>query len=676
MLSYPQNVQLKEEIDACCKKYGIEKKGLLQTRELNHLEFSNQMRLIFLKKMMILLKGFDFALLNPKNNNFELFRREYVKSHEGKKEEEQFMEDFSNCGSFAWLYDEACTDEQRNYARIQAMIGKGKPPQVDIVHIRLTLTPNLILKSLYKLSDMPNCNIIEEEKSTITLKKKFNWRKEVAKMKLGGAILDKSGDFRSSKIKLLSSKKQPKSLRRSDSLTSQKTMGVNTKNSYINEEIEMQVEELKEIKPQNLEDTQKSYNTRKKALIYGKKGILAFFEDFISTQSVPTIRNNIIGEEIRSTLDALRNSVSKTQSTLASEKMQSPLGKQDNIDTYSEGSFEDTQNALQTSALVESLIDIRDFNGKTSLVNRESQNLYFSYSPSVQFFLYCAFFYYKHDRALANTAKAFTEAFKIVQNSPLFSSYFPIFQYKNLIQLIDLEELRKVVTPAECKILKHDLAVWLKNPAFDSPTIILTDRLEDFSRPYVNNYKAINKVLNPNPAIIIACALRDLLTLLDYHSSKGTYMFIATFKSPEFTLIEKQAATLRMKNIFIREQKKMEVNYWLDTESLQLSFFINLYNFLVLFALCKNQKKGQPKTQSEWVHFLQTSAIKVGNQTLTAFEIEHAILRASMCPPTFTVGKKEPPINFPKFLPSDPRGKFAYSKCEPLLNFALSLPIK
>ncbi len=194
---------------------------------------------------------------------------------------------------------------------------------------------------------------------------------------------------------------------------------------------------------------------------------------------------------------------------------------------------------------------------------------------------------------------------------------------------------------------------------------------------FVNDYKKMYKVVDPNPTVIMACALKDLLLLLTIHKPKGAKMFAAVGESEHFVVVERQAAVLRSAHIFSRD-KKMEpvgANYWLQADDQLLSFFINMHNFLILFSLCKT--KGRiPKNLAEWIAYSNSVAIKVGPFVFTALEIQHAVLRAGMGVPKIFATSGDLLQLFPRFDPSDPRFHFRYDKKEPLIDFVLYFPCK
>lgn len=89
--------------------------------------------------------------------------------------------------------------------------------------------------------------------------------------------------------------------------------------------------------------------------------------------------------------------------------------------------------------------------------------------------------------------------------------------------------------------------------------------------------------------------------------------------------------------------------------------------------MCKNAEKKIPKNRKEWLIFLKDSQLKVDNHLLSALEIEHSILRASMA---LSIATKEIK-DFPKkFAEDDPRYFLKIAKEEPLIAFSIFLPTK
>jgi len=182
----------------------------------------------------------------------------------------------------------------------------------------------------------------------------------------------------------------------------------------------------------------------------------------------------------------------------------------------------------------------------------------------------------------------------------------------------------------------------------------------------LNDYPSTCKFSNPDPTVIMASTLRDLVFILNKYKSKDIGMFRAAKKSKSFIVIEKEIASLRTEDFFGESRT-------LASEE-KLLFFINLRNFLVLYGLCKSNLKVIPNTQFKWIEFLCSISVNLAGLIYTAFEIEHAILRATMPTPKVHSPYIKDNISYPKYAHIDRKHAFAYDKKEPLINFALYLP--
>ena len=107
-----------------------------------------------------------------------------------------------------------------------------------------------------------------------------------------------------------------------------------------------------------------------------------------------------------------------------------------------------------------------------------------------------------------------------------------------------------------------------------------------------------------------------------------------------------------------------------------MSFFVNLYNFLILYGLCKHRSVNLPKTQLEWINFEKSVPVKIENFVITPFEIKYAILRDKMPDPNIPNPYLDGVTVYEKFESSDQRYYFTYRKNEPLINFALWIPTR
>jgi len=75
---------------------------------------------------------------------------------------------------------------------------------------------------------------------------------------------------------------------------------------------------------------------------------------------------------------------------------------------------------------------------------------------------------------------------------------------------------------------------------------------------------------------------------------------------------------------------------WLGDEQQKIAFFLNLHNFLILFALCKH--RAPPKSLLEWIQFKEEVALNVGRLLFSALDIEVDILKTPLILPTTFLG--------------------------------------
>ena len=224
------------------------------------------------------------------------------------------------------------------------------------------------------------------------------------------------------------------------------------------------------------------------------------------------------------------------------------------------------------------------------------------------------------------------------------------------------------IPPAE------ELKLHTKSSAGDTCSRILSPQSPQTH--YANNHPKHCKFVNPDPVVVMASVLNDLVLILNKCKSKGVNMFHEAKKVPQFEIVEKQIAAFREPGFVVKGVENSKEVYWLQTNEERLCFFLNLYNFLILFALCKNGSKPIPKTQLEWTNYEKSISIKVANSIFTAFEIEHAVLRAAMNNPKMPSPSLEQKMIYPKFQMTDPRIVFALMKKDVFINFAFYIPTK
>ncbi len=422
---HPRHSVLKEQLDTCCRRYGIERKGLLPGRESRFVEFSKQVQQIFYNEVLNLLRGFDIALKRDKKHSIDSFRTEVLKASEatrtkgaGKRSELEFIKDLLECQSVACLYDEAVQEKQGNYARVQAMEVAGKSPPIELLRITLYSTPAIVLSRLNRMveaSMTPATEQKQEEKkadSEIPLREKFDWGREITKMKVTSAIIERSGELRALRISRLKGHRRVRSrdtstglMRSSDSSGSSFCTPKRSERDL--GDIVLNMEEVKVTNPYYCSVIRGAdYGTEKKSpkspagrsrrkgtRFYGRKGVLAFLKQFMSNDK-KKIKVYGVADEERAILEYLKNSLAKTQSSSGAgiRESRKELQDDDNDSVHSEGgsgSGSTPKPVEMVSVLVDSLID----KFSHSFINRDPQFMYFSSSSCLQFHLYLAFFY-------------------------------------------------------------------------------------------------------------------------------------------------------------------------------------------------------------------------------------------------------------------------------------------
>ncbi|CDW84178.1 UNKNOWN [Stylonychia lemnae] len=112
-----------------------------------------------------------------------------------------------------------------------------------------------------------------------------------------------------------------------------------------------------------------------------------------------------------------------------------------------------------------------------------------------------------------------------------------------------------------------------------------------------------------------------------------------------------------------------------DDDIVKQCFFVNLFNFLILYQLavihlCNPEAVSQLKNFNMWQSFMVSSTIKLGMHRLNAYTILHSILRYALLPPKIS-----------QFMLNTQAIEFTYAKFQvkspnKLLCFGIYLPIK
>ena len=104
---------------------------------------------------------------------------------------------------------------------------------------------------------------------------------------------------------------------------------------------------------------------------------------------------------------------------------------------------------------------------------------------------------------------------------------------------------------------------------------------------------------------------------------------------------------------------------------MKLSFFLNAYNFLVLYSLCKLGDERNPLSFEQWHNYLSTIRLGIHSIEISAFQIEQQILRCGPSPPQIQRLKEQTRDI------SNHISKLSVSKkIKKLINFGLFWPCK
>ena len=551
-LKYPYRQMLMKDLASCCLKNGIKVNGILPSREVCCVYFAKEVQAIFFKELQNFLMDFDYLV--KMEETIEKFREKYVEKFMNTKcrsnEEVKFVEKLIETQAIASFYDEATRDKQSHYAIMQAINVSGKYPPMKLLRIHLRSTRKIIFDRLLNLVDLigaakqANSRKGIENKTIFT--KSIAWEEEINKMKALAQISNPIDYIEIPKIDLRYNKRK-KSV--TSSFLFLKIQRSEKKSNYI------EIEELKVKDKYKFEVLDLSNVSSKQGItinqntieFYGIKGIFAFLNEFMSLD-YNLIQSTIVLDEEKNVLDYYKR--------LSSQSTEIVKEDEDHSIEYLKGSSE---------------------------INKELLFLEFSSINSLQFLLFMAYFYLKYYKDIIRSMGLFLEAFKYIDDTKTYRSFFPINTFKQLIRELPLEELRKLLR------LKSKLAFiinevykekadnyrfnedieddgsagrspstpkakssfkTLKTVKSSSSNIISLKKeatsISKFAQSFINDYRKIPSVRNGDPNSVIYYALKDLVELLKLYKPMGQEVFKEVGKSSSFKVVLQQAAVLRV----------------------------------------------------------------------------------------------------------------------------------
>ena len=556
-LIYPNMHKLKNELDKCCKKFEVNTDKPLEHKLL----FVEQVQNIFLNEMMQLLNGFEYALKKDRGKEVESFRELFInykkelKSISGCVKDIKFITQITQTQAFVSLRDEAIHNKQGNYARMEAMNVQGKAPPIELSRVSLYSTPNIVLSRLFRLIEL---KMNREDKTLIPLRKKFDWIKEIMKMKNNTAIIEKPEEYYASLLNSLNLSNDSSTIYRDKRLVIGDIKDYSMYGSYLVPSTDSIIKN-KRTTIKLGEVVEENKKGQKRVHFYGSKGILAFLDEFMRLDSDSVWKTGIIEEE-RNVLEYYRKHA---------------VGNSNAVDTVPVY-VEDIEDQLDLSLdAVGSMIKLK--NSMTldlSLLN-DTPFLCFNNSSCLQFQLFLGIFCYKHDPMPMHAVNAFLKAFSYIEGYNTYSSYFPTKFFKLLLNKLTVEELRKLLqVPSELASIirlayedriKENITIKRKTTHDPKPAIEFlieqnvlkrqSDKVTSVSynkkkheehKGYLNDGNKASKLFDSNPNTVIVHLLSDMLTLLEINKSKEIKVFSSIVKLPLFEIIERQAGNLRV----------------------------------------------------------------------------------------------------------------------------------
>ena len=566
-LVYPNYNRLVKQLELCCSKNDIKINMNIDQNDNYYEDFIKDIQEIFLNEISQLLDGFDYALKKDKRNDINSFRTEFINfMHKGKrtpqlKNEIKFAEQMIKTQAFAFLRDEAVHENQGNYARIKAMQIRGSSPPIELLRINLYSTSTIVLNRLFRLVEAKK-KIKESEESKqnseISLKSKFDWIKEIMRMKTTPTIIEKPDESHASI--------GPYSVGPNLSVVSDKICKIckNDNNIVMNiEEYNPYVESFLPSNDNNddkittIKIEEKKEKKKKKGQIhfYGPKGVLAFLNEFMRYDTDTLWKNSIIEEE-RNILEYFNSSTNTTTSSAVNE----------GVPVYT--TLVESEDILDSVSDPTGSLDGKDSNKCNSVILRETPFLSFSNTKGLQFLLFLGIFWYKYDPVAIHAVNIFLKAFSYVQSSATYRSYFPINFFKIMIAKLTLGEFKNLIkAPSELEpLIKNEYKKKIDEISFNpimasmsvmlpnAPSLLLKEDsfyTSEESKSYLNDGEDTIKIINHNPNIIMSCLLLDMISLLNINKSKGKKMFSITLKSNFFPHVEKQANILKVSFILM-----------------------------------------------------------------------------------------------------------------------------
>lgn len=510
-LKYPNTEKLEKKLYECCARFKFEAGARTSVKDINVCEFGLCVQKIFKDEMIALIGKFK-TKIEERNDvrglQCKLVRVELKKKAKG--DEQIFLNKVKDSQALIGFYNEQYLEIQGNFARTLAMNYKNAVPGTKLLSMVIRPTSFILVARFDKFLELKSSSKKEEPKNgyeKIPLKRPFNWKREVAKMKsqiTGRDELQYTMNEANAKVLVDYTRSNSSGLedRSSESKDEDLEMDI-VINETSRDEILTQLSEVSKLR-QSVEN-----------VFYGHKGILSFLGEFMKS-SDEHIHKEMIMEEMLDVESHLRQALMQSNA-----KMNKTMNSKNNPHACI---------SLKNSWLM----------GERLILNFISTSRY-------QFELFLGYFYYRQYADSPLVLKKFLEALKCIPREGTCQSYFPVMMFKSLIRQLTLEELRAIsVESKEMKKVINEVIV-LKEKA-----IALTHKRTSMSfseevkksadLPYLNSGEA--RMTTENPNIVLIAALKSLIGMISCYKSEGEKAFGLAKSFKDFEIIKKQAELL------------------------------------------------------------------------------------------------------------------------------------
>lgn len=528
-LQYPNEERLISNLEDCCAVFGVSEGKVTSRKSSSYKEFAQQIQMIFMNEVAELLNNFEVSIqesedLLGSNRCFTKLELKKQPSNKPNRVKREFLEKLKDSLAVASFYDEQHLETQGNFARKRAMdCNVESLPPIEPLNVTVCSTPSIVLSRLNKLIELKAGKGIEEVKKDqdkTALKKLFNWREEIAKMKEAQRAAEKAEckSPMSRRGARTNPKLKPSATRLQSSLSSSPERSAKGRTAVAGSEAKI-CEEVKK-------------RGRCENRFYGRKGILSFLNEFMLSQDEPAHRG-MVAEEVRNVEDYFKHSLVQTRTSTGNNVTLSPKNgslEPSGDPPCSEESAEEDSPAPVVSELVGSLVDVKDFVKMSSFTSRERLLFNFTSSSCFQLELFLAYFHHRQDPNSPIVLKKFMEAFKYVQKGDQYQIYFPIMMLKSLIRRLTVEELEAVTTDsADLKrIVAEIIARKKKTMALMRKRVKTLPREEQkkivkYKFAYLNNGEP--EATSDDPSVVLRTALKELVEIINDCKSEGEEAF-------------------------------------------------------------------------------------------------------------------------------------------------------